>query len=496
MVNLGSYFNYAVPMGKHQLTAVSLFAGVGGFDLALERAGVKVVAAVEIDKNARGVLAKQFPNTKLFNDVTTVTGKDLRDAGFIPEHGIITGGFPCQDLSVAGKRTGLAGARSGLFYEIARIADEIKAKWLVLENVPGLLSSQRGADMGAVVGTLVDLGYGVAWRVLDAQHFGVPQRRRRVFIVAERAGDPTGPAEVLFERTSLRGNPSTSGTPRQGTAGSVGQSVEEPTGSNAYAGINIQAQVGSSTTLKIGDGGGASVMLSSSVAYSVREDAQSDTFSATELTAVNALQAHQPSAQSHHAQTFIVEPANGGKIMNCLPAELYHHGTVVNQDVDSGHLVIEPTLYRHAVAYPIQDGREIEKSQNGIGVGDEGDPAYTIDTTGAQSVATGADVHVISFDTQFGSNANAFENQSPTLKASQQPPSVTAAVVRRLTPTECERLQGFPDGWTSERIDEVWGLDTQADSSRYKQMGNAVAVPCVEWIVNRLVAQDMKTEKT
>ena len=106
----------------------------------------------------------------------------------------------------------------------------------------------------------------------------------------------------------------------------------------------------------------------------------------------------------------------------------------------------------------VQDGREMEKTQNELGIGNGGDPSYTVDTTGAQSVAT--------------------------------------ATVRRLTPTECERLQGFPDGWTAERIDEVKGLVTQADSHRYKQMGNAVAVPCVEWIVNGLVAQHMKTEKT
>lgn len=166
-----------------QLTAVSLFAGVGGFDLALERNGVNVVAAVEIDANARGVLRHRFPNTTLFNDVMEVTGEQLRDAGFDGDNGIIVGGFPCQDLSVAGRRAGLEGARSGLFWQICRLLDETKAKFFVLENVPGLLSSNDGRDMGAVIGALVDRGYGVAYRILDAQHFGVAQRRRRVFIV-------------------------------------------------------------------------------------------------------------------------------------------------------------------------------------------------------------------------------------------------------------------------------------------------------------------------
>jgi len=178
------------------MKAVSLFAGVGGFDLALERNGVQVVASVEIDKNARKILEKQFPNSTILEDVCDVTGDKLRELGFDSD-GIIVGGFPCQDLSVAGKRAGLAGNRSGLFFEITRILEETKAKYFILENVPGLLSSNKGRDMGTVIGTLDDLGYSVAWRVLDAQYFGVPQRRRRVFIVGCLGNDWRTPAEIL-----------------------------------------------------------------------------------------------------------------------------------------------------------------------------------------------------------------------------------------------------------------------------------------------------------
>ena len=178
-------------------TAVSLFAGVGGFDLALERSGVKVVASCEIDKKAQAVLSKHFPHSTIFDDVTEVTGEKLIQAGFDPENGIITGGFPCQDLSVAGKRAGLSGARSGLFWEIRRIIEETQTKYFILENVPGLLSSNRGRDMGTVVGSLVKLGYGIAWRVLDAQYFGVPQRRRRVFIVGCIGDNWRASSEIL-----------------------------------------------------------------------------------------------------------------------------------------------------------------------------------------------------------------------------------------------------------------------------------------------------------
>jgi len=185
------------------LTGVSLFAGVGGFDLAMQRQGVKVVASVEIDKNCNQVLAQHFPDATQFTDVTTVTGKDLINAGFTPSTGIITGGFPCQDLSVAGKRAGLAGERSGLFWEIARLVEETQTEYFIIENVPGLLSSNNGADFGVVIGTMADLGYSLGWRVLDAQHFGVPQRRRRVFVVGRRTPD-SSVAEILFKSEGLR----------------------------------------------------------------------------------------------------------------------------------------------------------------------------------------------------------------------------------------------------------------------------------------------------
>lgn len=495
-----------------QMTAVSLFAGVGGFDLALQRNGVKVVVAAEIDKHARSVLSRHFPETMLYDDVRKVDADGLRANGFVPERGIITGGFPCQDLSVAGKRLGFGGERSSLFYEIARIADETKARWLVLENVPGLLSSQRGADMGAVIGTLVELGYCVGWRVLDARYFGVPQRRRRVFIVAERAGDPTRCAQVLFEPTSLRGDFAASGTQGQETARGVGQGVEV-TGFNAYSGLDQQVQVEIAPTLRVGDKGGASVfdpaddavgplttgspasvrgtetiesghvivepiyglepgaaqrtnndrywediaptlranagdnqvaagpitlyephhsdgrstvdfantlnarmgtggnntpvLIDELTAFSVREDANAGIFSATQLEVTNALQAHQPSTQSHHAQTFIVE---------------------------------EP----------------------------------------------------VSFTTSNYSEVAGWEKPHyPSLLAS--PPSDTSGLqygirhgntVRRLTPLECERLQGFPDGWTEFGLDPT---KPQSDSHRYKQMGNAVAVPVVEWLIANLI---------
>ena len=215
-----------------KLTGVSLFAGVGGFDLAMERNGVEVVANVEIDKQCQKVLAKHFPNAKQFSDITDVKGSDLIAAGFESSRGIITGGFPCQDLSVAGKRRGLAGERSGLFWEIARLIEETKTEWFILENVPGLLTSNKGRDFGVVIGTMADIGYSLSWRVLDAQHFGVPQRRRRVFILGRRTGDGLSPAEVLFKSEGLRRNTTQSKQKREDTATSTARSF----GQSSFAG--------------------------------------------------------------------------------------------------------------------------------------------------------------------------------------------------------------------------------------------------------------------
>jgi len=219
-------------MVVNMTTAVSLFAGVGGFDLALERAGVKVVATVEWDKHAQKVLQRRFPNAALFGDIQGVSGEQLRAAGFDPSNGIITGGFPCQDLSVAGKRAGLAGTRSGLFWEICRLLDETRTKTFILENVPGLLSSNNGRDMAVVIEALVERGYRIAWRVLDAQYFGVPQRRRRVFIVGCLGDSGRSPEEILaiaegragyLAKSNAKGKDASTGiTTSAGIGGAVG----------------------------------------------------------------------------------------------------------------------------------------------------------------------------------------------------------------------------------------------------------------------------------
>jgi len=373
------------------LTAVSLFAGVGGFDLAFKRAGIKVTAAVEIDKKCRDVLALQFPETKLFDDVKEVTGEQLKSAGFIPERGIIAGGFPCQDLSIAGLRKGLGGERSGLFHEIIRLTDELKPQFLILENVAGLLSSKQGKDMGIVITALVERGYGVCWRMLDSQNFGVPQRRRRIFIVAS-LGDHRRPVEILFERESGFWNLETSRKKRK----TVTRKTETSIAVNSFQKAKraqsvddyeswVEAEI--VPTLNVFDSG----------------DSRTTTIVTQEPVLFEGNRVGDPRVHENVSPSVIARWGTGG---NNVPLTLAQR---------------------------------------------QSNSEFVID--------------------KISSTVTAYEHKQFSDLIISEP------VVRRLTPKECERLQGFPDDWTA----------SQADSSRYKMMGNAVTVPVVEWIARRMV---------
>lgn len=176
------------------LNVASFFAGIGGFDLGFERAGLKSVWQCEKKEFCNTVLARHWPDVQRAVDIQEVNPDEIPDAP------IWVGGFPCQDVSLArmGPRSGLRGKQSGLFYEFARLIEARRPNFVVLENVAGLLSSHEGRDFAIVIRTLAELGYGVAWRVLDSRNFGVPQSRTRVFIVGSLGG-PASAAAVLFE---------------------------------------------------------------------------------------------------------------------------------------------------------------------------------------------------------------------------------------------------------------------------------------------------------
>jgi len=199
------------------LTFGTLFSGIEGFGLGFEQAGMKCLWQCEIDKNATAVLRYNFKDVKRYPNVKEINTGELEPVS------VIAGGFPCQDLSVAGKRAGLDGERSGLWFDFYRIIKEMQPPWVVIENVPGLLSSGNGNDMWIVIRGLVECGYGTTWRVLDSQYFGVAQRRRRCFIVGSLGNGRS--AEVLFEQESLSRNPSESRKEREGIANCIETSV-------------------------------------------------------------------------------------------------------------------------------------------------------------------------------------------------------------------------------------------------------------------------------
>lgn len=225
------------------LRVASFFAGIGGFDLGLKYAGMETVFLCEKNEFCQNVLRTRFPNVPLEGDISDISDEDARNR--IPPAEVWCGGFPCQDVSLAnqGKRLGLKGARSGLFFEFARLVEIRKPEWIILENVPGLFNSNNGEDFRAVIRELDALGYGVSWRVLDAKYFGTPQRRRRVYLVGSYGSLRS--AEVLFEPTATSIAVGTREGPEQASAIRVESRIAP---SNLYtfqhAGINRKAVAG------------------------------------------------------------------------------------------------------------------------------------------------------------------------------------------------------------------------------------------------------------
>lgn len=221
------------------MKVASFFSGIGGIDLGLEQAGMEVAFQCEILPFGKSVLKRHWPDVPIMDDIKLVKADD------IPDVDLFAGGFPCQDLSLAnqGKRKGLEGERSGLFYKYAELIEEKRPRWVFIENVPGLLNSARGEDFKVVLSTLDEFGYGVSWRVLDSKFFGTPQRRRRTYIVGSRG--TLGSAEVLFERGTNPVAPGSGLGSRNFLAAAVGEGVP---GANLFsiqhAGIGRRASAG------------------------------------------------------------------------------------------------------------------------------------------------------------------------------------------------------------------------------------------------------------
>ena len=408
-----------------ELTCGSLFSGVGGMDIGLRRAGYRHLFLAEIDAYCRAVLAARFPGVPIYDDVRAVD----EGAGYVD---LLCGGFPCQDLSVAGKRAGLAGDRSGLFFEFMRVVDALRPRAVLIENVEGLYSSgsPKGADFGVVLDSLAERGYLASWRTLDAQHFGVPQRRRRVFVCAIADGDPG--AERLGEVLAV-------------TEGSVGDSqARDPSWPLS------PAPVGDSPA----GGGGVD-------AVTVERERERESHP--------GCHGKVGEGQRRASGRRVPEP----RVVGALSARGYTKYTD-QEFVRGGQLVTD------------RDLREREREVP-VGVNPSNpDIAGTLPSNaqGGQRTTDIAGAFVCGFSHTQGLDPQATEERTPTLRKNGGGMAAgVGSTVRRLTPLECERLMGWPDGWT----DIPWNKKDHApDSRRYAACGNGVVAPVAYWIAARL----------
>jgi DNA (cytosine-5)-methyltransferase 1 len=527
------------------MKVLSLFSGVGGFDLGLERAGMQTVFQCEWDKHATKILEKHWPHVPRWTDVSTLTGEHI--LSHAPVIDVVAWGSPCQDLSVAGKRAGLEGARSGLFHEGVRIIKELREltngkypRISIWENVAGALSSGKGADFGQVLTEMDEAGACFSeWRILDAQYFGVPQRRRRVFLIsvfdpatAARCPDPLLPVSESVRRDTETGN-TTRQEPASETATStrsrsaiIGSDIVGPLAASDWKFPQQQQVHENKCVVETFTKGRRPQTSTDDETWDENRPAptlnafdQGDTRATTLIAFENSYRDAARIATDGITNTLSAKMGTGG---NNTPM----------------------------VAIPIQDGRAMNHQQNGLGIGEEGAPSYTILATGGQSVAyglqgnmigrqdhngpqgagisqpddpmftlTSTDIHAIAFQpgTMIRMSGGVWDELAPTLRAEAKrgdnephivhtviAPSLTASndpsrspqsseitqqvtavhqatmAVRRLTPLECERLMGWPDDWTAG----------QSDTHRYKQCGNGVASPVATWIAQQLLQLD------
>jgi DNA (cytosine-5)-methyltransferase 1 len=449
-------------------TRGELFAGIGGFSAG----GTKTLWHVEIDKNCQSVLRRHFPNTDIFDDVCEVGIHNLKPVD------IITFGSPCQDLSTAGKRKGLDGKRSGLFFEAVRIIRELNPKYAIWENVPGALSSNKGADFKSVLEALLCSSVPmprsgrwatagmvrsgkteIAWRILDAQYFGLAQRRKRVFLVVGFGGRSA--TKVLFESDGVCGNTPPCRETREGTS----ENIESDAGINRtgssqvrdYKGVGNQYNkpVTQTVPTMIGNGDAHSgfrneyglvlgfdlAQITSKLNYSNPKFAQPPLNSFAQNMVAFARQRTDEYKESDFVST--ISQRDYKSATDLVVFQQNKREEVRDLDNLAGALSAEPRTNEQNYIWEMSHASE--------GVRNCGDVCPTLQ----QRMGTGG-------------------NQVPLIG------------VRRLTPTECCRLQGFQDDWNVSGIAENGKRVEMSDSTRYKQLGNAVAVPVASWIMNRI----------
>ena len=455
---------------------LSLCSGIEAATVAWHPLGWEAVAYSEIERFPSEVLAHHYPSTPNLGDMTK-----FKEWNFESDVDLLVGGTPCQSFSVAGLRKGLDDPRGNLMLTYLAIADKYRPRWLVWENVPGVLSSNGGKDFGVFLGALGELGYGFAYRVLDAQYFGVAQRRRRVFVVGY-LGDWRAAAAVLFERHSLQGHPAPSREKRQSAAASVGAGA-------VYGGSDQNTADTVTSKWAKGSGGPAGNECGLFVAQPIVVDRAAFNqganaqykFRAEHSETMDSLVARGPHAVLQpipiHDQATRHAGKNGDKTMgkgNGLG--IGHPGEPMNT-LTKGD--------RHAVAQPIVFSGQMSNPQTDV------DMTQTLQAKNPMAVmqpmaynispgkgALKEDIHITDADA------------TKTLDASASNPAMhqggtailQSMAVRRLTPVECERLQGFGDNYTDIKSKNK----PTPDGPRYKALGNSMAVPVMAWIGARI----------
>jgi DNA (cytosine-5)-methyltransferase 1 len=396
---------------------LSVCSGIEAATVAWHHMGWQPVAFSEIEPFPSAVLAHHYPDVPNVGDMTKFKEWNLESID------LLVGGTPCQSFSVAGLRKGLNDPRGNLMLTFLAIAERHRPRWIVWENVSGVLSSNGGRDFGTFLAALGELGYGWAYRVLDAQWFGVAQRRRRVFVVG-CLGDQAGAAAVLFESESVCRNPAPSREKGQGVARGVSDGFaygidEEQNASRELFGC-LKARTA---------GGGFEGTVAQPVAFHHNAQTSQLPTDARDTSISDALTTSQQAAVA-------------------LPVAFSR-----NDDGRDATLDLAPTM------------RVAGRAGGMLGV--------------AQSMALGTDCYNGAITGEVAATIG-----TPGSSVNASGPTVMVAVqVRRLTPTECERLQGFPDGYTNI----PWRKKDEApDGPRYKALGNSMAVPCMRWIGERI----------
>ena len=489
------------------MKVLSLFSGVGGFDLGLERAGMETVFQCEWDKHATKILERHWPDVPRWDDVSTLTGKHI--LAHAPVIDVVAWGSPCQDLSIAGKRAGLEGSRSGLFHEGIRIIKELRKETnnvypriSLWENVYGALSSNKGADFGVILDEMAEAGSLVQeWRVLDAQYFGVPQRRRRVFLVSvfDTATAARCPNPLLPVSESVRRDTPTSGTPRQEPARAATQGTRS---SRSIIGSDIVGSLNASDW-KFPQQQQVHENKCVVETFTKAKRAQTSTDDETWVEGKPAPTLNAFDQGDTRATTVIV--GDECTYRDVTGALLGRDSFGPNHEgARDGKLILEPILIdgRRVDDVRVYDP-PVQTLQARMGTGGNNTPMVAFGIQGNPQAEAfdeyndtlGGDVHhalragtkqstgVVVDNEIVGTLRSSGDGGVPSSRGEHLVTQSTMAV-RRLTPIECERLMGWPDGWT----------EGQADTHRYKQCGNGVASPVATWIGQQLIQLDKEPD--